>query len=169
MCKALIILGAAFQVGGFALTLFEALSIRRRELPDSPPLLVIAGRQLARLWRWLGRGLRRGLRAIGIKVPIVYRDSGVATIHGGGGLSAEGHAVRGGTLDRRVALVEEALAKVERDIALTRAELQAGIAQVVGEVEEQRLVRLRRSLVLQEAGVFAFLIGVVLTAVGSVA
>jgi hypothetical protein len=167
----LVVIGALVQGCGFVLAIYQHLSTRHREIPDTRWIFPEAAYQLSRGLRWSARRLRanvvRILRAVGIPVRTVFSDALEGRVSPVG-IVIEGHVVRGGRVEERVSHVEEDLAKVEREMHAVRARLEGKIDETVAGLEQSRKAELRRSLTLQELGILAFVVGAVLTTWGAV-
>ncbi len=172
MSRSLIIVGAAFQISGFGLALYQSLSTRRRVVPEAPSLFVATGHRIAEAahsgYERSRRVIHRALLAIGLDHLLSYEDEGNITVSGGASTSVEGYAIRKSKpLDERVVELEVGLQKASDEIAGLRVHVETRIGQAVGEVEERRKAELRRSLLLEEVGVVMFLVGLGLTTVGA--
>lgn len=167
-CLSLTVLGGIAEVLGLVLIALELTLVQRREFPGRGPL--------ARLLRWLQR-----LRA---RLGRQKAAMGIASISGGGSVSASGSArveTAPQTLEGRVERLERQHTELEQrmtglaeEVARRANELQQKLAEQreelggrIDQLEQERLQHLEQSLRLQWPGILLFVVGVVLSVAGN--
>ncbi len=167
-CISLIIAGGTAQAGGFALTLWELSRTQRREFPDHIPLHHRAS-------AWLRRRLRR------TKPKAVEIELQPASVTSSASLDLEVGRAPATTLEGRVERLETVVNDLRRKQQEDRAKLEERIAKVsqrvtdshgslrehLAEADARRKANLRESLLFQRIGVGMFLVGILLTVIGS--
>jgi hypothetical protein len=165
----LIAFGSAFQGGGFFLALRQAATTRREEVPDHPPLHSQAAATVA-------RRVERALVWAKLRSPrtqtVELRGSGGARFGGSGRPSFR----RGGlwTEERFDALedeVQDHRAKQQDEHAALERKIDSvteAVDATADRLESERKQRLVSALQWEEAGVWTFILGLVITTVGAV-
>jgi len=167
-CIPLIIAGGTAQAGGFALTLWELSRTQRREFPNHIPFHHRAS-------AWLRRRLRR------TKPKAVKIELQPASTTSSASLDLEVARAPATTLEDRIerletvvndllrkqqedrTKLEECIAEVSRRVTDSHASLRGHLA----EADARRKANLRESLLFQRIGVGIFLVGLLLTVLGS--
>lgn len=165
-CAGLVIAGGVFEVAGFALIAYELARVQRREFGE-PEFL-----------EWL-RGWPRRI----FPRHRTHTAEASASLSGVGTLRAEGVARRGPgkTLDERVAALEENFRRLEDETGQRQRRLAGEVEEVRRkldqtrdeleqerrEKEEERKAALRASVTLQATGTGLFVLGAILSVLGS--
>jgi len=165
----LIVLGNTVQGCGFFLALRKAATTRRGEVPDHPPLhsqaAAAVGRNVERVLVWAGLRSPRERKAelpasVGTRADVRARP-----IFERGGLST---AARFDALEREVqdhqAKQQDEHAVLERRIDSVMEVVDAASPQL----ESERRHRLVSALQWEEAGVWTFILGLLITTVGAI-
>jgi len=166
----LIAIGSAVQGGGFFLALRQAATTRREEVPDHPPLHSRAASLVA-------RKVDRVLVVLKLRPPrtLTAQASGTVTMKGDmrarlsfkrGGLSTEERfdALEDEVQDHRAKQQDEHAALDRKIDSVTEA-----VDATSDRLESERKQRLVNALWWEEAGVWAFLLGLVITTTGAIA
>ena len=178
-CTSLIVAGGTVQVGGFGLALAQSVRTRREESPEEASLigwtrawLRRSGGEAATWVRVKAEPMLRRLHLIGPRVA-----SGAVTMSTGATLSARGHKAinnRERPMEERADRLEDAVNELYRDAGEHRHELTERVGELRRGVEDREAAReserarqLGRRLRYEELGVGVFVVGVVLTTVGS--
>lgn len=165
----LTILGGVAQVGGFGLTFYELARTQRREFPDYVPLHHRAS-------KWVRR--RLGLT----KQKAVYLDLAPAVASSSASLDLEVERSPATTLPGRVERLEKQMADLRRKQQEDRSKLEGRLTETsqritetatavrtqLNELEVHRKESLRESLFFEKLGVFLFIMGTVLSVLGSI-
>jgi hypothetical protein len=163
----LTILGGAAQVGGFGLTFYELLRTQQREFPEYVPVP-------HRALRWVARTRPTQARAVEIDLaPARASSSGSPRIdiQRGPGDGATGRLER---LENEMADLrrrqEDDHTELQRRITGTSADVMrtATATQTqLNELEARRRESLRKALFFEKLGVVFFVVGTVLSVLGS--
>jgi hypothetical protein len=161
--------GSAVQGGGFFLALRKAATTRREEVPDHPPL----HRQAASL---VARKVDRALVWAKLRAPRTHRvdlsAKGTVRASGSGRLSFK----RGGlSTEERFDALEEEVQDHRAKQQDEHAALERGIdsaTEAVGaataKLESERRKRLVDALTWEEAGMWTFILGLLIATAGAV-
>jgi hypothetical protein len=159
-----IVIGALCQLSGFSVALFQSTRARRDQLPGTPSLYAIGHQRLKEHALRMQERAYVGIRTLLAKVGIKWTRQVRATLDARVGARATltGMVLRTGQpLEQRVRLLEE-------DHQRVQAALEGRIEEAVSETEKRRRDEQRSSIHLEEAGTFAFLVGLIFTTAGAI-
>jgi len=158
----LIAIGSAVQGGGFFLALRQAATTRREEALDHPPLYsraaALVARKVERVFVWAK-----------LRSPRTHSGQLGGTIAMKG--DARGRLKRGGLTEERFDALEDEVqdhrAKQQDEHAALDRKIDLAVDATSARLESERKQRLVSALRWEEAGVWTFILGLVITTVGA--